>query len=312
MVVEYKLGAQGEVPVGDKAILISGCDTGFGNMLATRMAKKGYRVFAGCLFPDKENAIELGKRSERIHIIGMDVTSDKSMEQARKEVEEKLGDKRELWAVVANAGVGFFSPLEWFPMKDIELLFDINILGVIRTVKTFLPFVRKAKGRVIATSSMAASCVNPHLIPYSMSKIAVKSMMQGLYRELNRFGVYCISIEPFFYRTPILTNMDNEQHTRRYNLLNDEDKKAYAPMMEKLKDDLALVNSVALGDLEQPIAAFEHALTSVRPKNSYLVGELLTKAGVTLSSHFASEYIDTITELAGNEKVSSALKKIFG
>ncbi|KFM81942.1 11-cis retinol dehydrogenase, partial [Stegodyphus mimosarum] len=43
----------------NKAIFITGCDSGFGNMLAKRMDGLGYRVFAGCLFPNGEGAKDL-------------------------------------------------------------------------------------------------------------------------------------------------------------------------------------------------------------------------------------------------------------
>ena len=32
-----------------KAVLITGCDTGFGNLLAKRLANEGVTVFAACL-----------------------------------------------------------------------------------------------------------------------------------------------------------------------------------------------------------------------------------------------------------------------
>lgn len=310
--VEHHLGAQGSVPIGDKAILITGCDTGFGNMLATRMAKKGYKVFAGCLFPDRENAIELAKRSERIHVIGMNVGSDQSMQDARKLIEKKLGDKQELWAVVANAGIALFSPLEFSTMSEIENVFNVNTLGTIRTVKTFLPFVRRCKGRIIITTSMCAVMSTPYLIAYSMSKIALKSLVQGLYRELTSFGVYCVSIEPFIYRTPIYTTADTERPQRQFDLLNDEDKKAYGSVLAEIQDGFALASSMAVDDFQKPMEAFDHAITSVRPLNQYQIGNPFVKACFTLYGHFAQEYVDSILNITNNPTIGGLMKKLFG
>lgn len=292
--VEYILGCQGEVPVGDKVVLITGCDTGMGNRLAVRMANKGYKVLAGCLFPEKEDALQLAKMSELIHIIGMDIGSDESMKEAKKIVQNKLGDKQELWAVVANAGVALFSPLEWCSMEDIEKLFNVNLLGTIRTVKTFLPFIRRAKGRLIVTSSMTATICLPYLTAYSMSKIALKSMTQGLYRELSRFGVYCINIEPFFYSTPIVTKMDPDIHRKRFNLLNNEDQKAYCEMLSELDKDMSMVDALASKDLEEPVNVFEHAITSVRPRNGYYTGPSIIQLLYSLSTHFDDHYAASI------------------
>ncbi len=46
-------------PSLDKAIFITGCDTGFGRTLALRLAAKGFKVYAACLF--QRNADELKK-----------------------------------------------------------------------------------------------------------------------------------------------------------------------------------------------------------------------------------------------------------
>ena len=51
-----------------------------------------------------------------------------------------------LWAVVANAGVANQGPLEWTSMSEIEHIFQVNTFGVLRTVKEFLPSIRKTKG----------------------------------------------------------------------------------------------------------------------------------------------------------------------
>lgn len=311
--MEGTLGAQGEVPVGDKVILIAGCDTGLGHKLAKRMANKGYKVFAGCLFPQKKPAIELSQKSARIHIIPMDVSSDQSMDQARKVVEKKLGDKQELWAVVANAGIAFYSPLEWASMDDVQRIFNVNMLGAIRTVKTFLPFVRKSKGRVVVTASQSAAISHPYLLPYSMSKIAVKSMTQGLQRELSRFGVYCTCIEPGFYSTPIVTEQDPDQHTRRYHNLSEEDQHAYAPTLAELNTLLSLLDTLASSDLDEPIDVFEHALTSVRPRSGYYTGKLSTRLFFTFISHFAwEEYVYSALDIFCIPQVAAFIRRFGG
>uniref|UniRef100_V5HGU4 Putative 17beta-hydroxysteroid dehydrogenase type 2 n=1 Tax=Ixodes ricinus TaxID=34613 RepID=V5HGU4_IXORI len=46
-----------------KAVLITGCDTGFGNLLTRKLATKGYHVYAGCLFSNGGGAQELASIS---------------------------------------------------------------------------------------------------------------------------------------------------------------------------------------------------------------------------------------------------------
>lgn len=81
------------------AVLITGCDSGFGYKLARCLAQKGFVVFAGCLFPDGPGAQSLARQSSsNLKIIKLDVTSDEDVQQARKVVQENLPEKGEVSA----------------------------------------------------------------------------------------------------------------------------------------------------------------------------------------------------------------------
>lgn len=77
------------------AVLITGCDTGFGNLLARKLDKAGFKVFACCLFPRGQGAKDLRSEcSSNLKIIKLDVTSDKDVEIAYSEVEDELKEKK--------------------------------------------------------------------------------------------------------------------------------------------------------------------------------------------------------------------------
>ena len=59
---------------------------------------------------------------------------------------EYYSDFAELWAVVANAGLGGYGYLEWVSTEKVQKLFDVNVFGVLRTFKAFAPLLRKSKG----------------------------------------------------------------------------------------------------------------------------------------------------------------------
>lgn len=63
-----------------------------------------------------------------------------------------------LWALVNNAGVAVFSEIEWCSVQQYQQIFDVNVLGVVRVTKAFLPLVRHAKGRIINVASLAGEC----------------------------------------------------------------------------------------------------------------------------------------------------------
>jgi NADP-dependent 3-hydroxy acid dehydrogenase YdfG len=62
-----------------------------------------------------------------------------------------------LWAVVNNAGYMTLGPLEWFKMEEYKRMADVNLWGLVDVTKTFLPLVKKAKGRVVNFSSVAGT-----------------------------------------------------------------------------------------------------------------------------------------------------------
>lgn len=57
--------------------------------------------------------------------------------------------------MVNNAGIAYISPIEWTPLDVFKRTADVNLWGMIGVTKTFLPLVKKSKGRVVNLSSMA-------------------------------------------------------------------------------------------------------------------------------------------------------------
>ncbi|GFX63967.1 estradiol 17-beta-dehydrogenase 2 [Trichonephila clavipes] len=145
-----------EVKPENKAVLITGCDSGFGHFLAKRLDSKGFHVFATCLFPDGEGTTELKKScSQRLRVLRLDVTKDDSVKEAAEFVEQNLGTC-EFWALVNNAGTIKGFSLELSDMDDIKYTLDVNTLGPIRMIKEFLPLLKKSKGRIVNVTSLAA------------------------------------------------------------------------------------------------------------------------------------------------------------
>ncbi|XP_066996243.2 17-beta-hydroxysteroid dehydrogenase type 6-like [Anabrus simplex] len=190
-----------------KAIFITGCDTGFGHLPALRADSLGLLVYAGCLHPEGDGAKALKEKcSDRTHIVSLDVTNDKLVEAAAQYVKSTLGDKV-LWAVVNNAGIAAFAEVEWHSIDSIKKIFDINVYGQLRVTRALLPLLRESKGRVVNVNSAAAFVTLNGITPYSASKHASVAFTEGLRQELQKFSISVHSIEPAFYRTPIMQNL---------------------------------------------------------------------------------------------------------
>ncbi|GBM37267.1 D-beta-hydroxybutyrate dehydrogenase, mitochondrial [Araneus ventricosus] len=186
---------QDEIDTKKKAVLITGCDSGFGYLLAQRLERKGFKVFASCLFPRGAGASELKMiLSEHSKVFGLDVTKQESIQQALKYVKDNLGPY-ELWAVVNNAGVRKGFSMELSSMQDFEDCMDVNALGHVRITKAFLNLLRTSKGRIINVNSISSRMPMPDIIPYCMSKHAAAGFNDCLRVELANTGIKVISVE---------------------------------------------------------------------------------------------------------------------
>lgn len=147
-----------------RSVLVTGCDSGFGNLVARRLDAYGFTVFAGCLFPDGDGAKKLAQEtSKTFRIVKLDVTSKEDVERTVREIEATGLD---LWAVVNNAGVAQYLPAEWgSDVEEYERMFNVNVYGLVRVTKAFLPLLRRSKGRVVNLSSMAGKFFDSFYVP---------------------------------------------------------------------------------------------------------------------------------------------------
>ena len=86
-----------------------------------------------------------------------------------------------LWGVVNNAGK--FGPLgrvEWISLPDYKPLIDVNLFGVVDVTTTFLPLVKKTRGRIVNTSSVLGRISLEFMIPYDISKYGVEALTDSL------------------------------------------------------------------------------------------------------------------------------------
>lgn len=95
----------------NRSVLITGCDTGFGNKLACKLVDYGFTVFAACLNENCAGAKQLKNygKGNKVYIVKLDVTKQEDVDQAVEFVNTKLQQTHsQLFALVNNAGV-FFS-----------------------------------------------------------------------------------------------------------------------------------------------------------------------------------------------------------
>nr|XP_042119335.1 retinol dehydrogenase 16 isoform X2 [Peromyscus maniculatus bairdii] len=256
----------------DKHVFITGCDSGFGNLLARQLDRRGMRVLAACL--TENGAEELrSKTSDRLETVILDVTKTESVVAATQWVKERVGN-RGLWGLVNNAGISISSvPNEWLKKEDFAKVLDVNLLGMIEVTLSMLPLVRKARGRVVNVSSIMGR-VSLLGGGYCISKYGVEAFSDSLRRELSYFGVKVAIIEPGYFITAMANSDRLSSNTKMvWDQASSEVKEIYGENF--LASFLSMLKSLdqrCNEDLSLVTDCMEHALTSCHPRTRYSAG----------------------------------------
>lgn len=182
-------------------VFITGCSTGFGFLAAKRFAERGDHVVATMRNPDGKNkahADELRKFASAtgwtIDILELDVTSDASVEAAAVEV---LGSAGAPDVIINNAGQMYVGVTEAFTADELSMQLDINVVGIHRVSRAFLPAMRqRGSGLILNLSSIAGRFGAPFFGVYHASKWAVEGYSLGMRRDLACAGVDVVVVEP--------------------------------------------------------------------------------------------------------------------
>uniref|UniRef100_A0A671N3G9 Zgc:113142 n=1 Tax=Sinocyclocheilus anshuiensis TaxID=1608454 RepID=A0A671N3G9_9TELE len=239
-----------------RAVLITGCDSGFGHHLAKKLDRMGFTVFAGCLCPEGPGAQSLVEEgSDRIKVLKLDVTKDEDVSLAKDFVQANLPEKG-LYAVVNNAGISDWGETEWSTAKDFQNMADVNLFGAIRVTIPFFIF-------------SFYNCLN--MGAYSVSKWGLEAFADCLRVEMASFGVKVSIIQPgnFGIATNIL-------HKKTPQDVWDEFDDARKLTFNKKYTEMACeyFNSLCTSgfkDCSMVINAMLHALTAPKPQTRYLL-----------------------------------------
>ncbi|XP_042223158.1 D-beta-hydroxybutyrate dehydrogenase, mitochondrial-like isoform X2 [Homarus americanus] len=250
-----------------KAVLVTGCDTGFGNSFALILDRLGFRVFAGCLHAGGEGANHLRREgSSRLHVLQMDVTNQEQLDKAAQEVKHLLPEGEVLWSLVNNAGLSAFGEVEWVPLNTYRKVAEVNVFGVISVTKTFLPLLRRARGRVVNMSSVAGTIGRGVMSPYNLTKFAIEGFSDCLRQEMMAWGVSVILVEPSNFSAATNINAQqwiSEQGDQMWGSMSEEVRADYG---KDYFDTLVKFAKTQANSGEKDMTSVLHAMTEAVTK----------------------------------------------
>ncbi|KPC61419.1 SDR family NAD(P)-dependent oxidoreductase [Streptomyces chattanoogensis] len=180
------------------AALVTGGGSGIGAATAALLQARGARV--AVLDRDPSGAPAGTVR------VTADVTDDTAVRAAVDDAVRELGGA--LHTLVGNAGTGAVGTVEDNEDTEWCRVLDVNVLGLVRTARAALPYLRRsaagAPGRVSVTHtcSIAATAGLPHRALYSASKGAVLSLTLAMAADHLREGIRVNCVNPGTADTP--------------------------------------------------------------------------------------------------------------
>jgi NAD(P)-dependent dehydrogenase (short-subunit alcohol dehydrogenase family) len=255
------------VPV-DRYVLITGASRGLGRAMVRALHEKGFHVIAGVRCATDEQALRR-EFSERLETVLLDVTDRDQIVATADRVGEIVGESG-LYGLVNNAGTCTNGPVEFLPVDEFRRLFEINLFGQIEVIQAMAPLVRRATGRIINMTSIAARMAAPYQQPYASSKAALEAVTESMFYEFGKWGISVVSILPGLIRTDIFdTTLVNSQ--KCLNSMPAEVRTYYGTVFEGMADRMEMAKSEA-GQPEQVAAKVCRALTVANPRRRYFVG----------------------------------------
>lgn len=180
-----------------KTAVVTGGGSGIGMGLAKGLARAGTSVVVADILIENarkvaDEIVASGGKAVAVHC---DVCERASIAGMKAEANAAFGPVQ---LVFANAGATSFDPLMEMSDDDVDWIVQVNLHGVMNTVRAFLPDMMAARdGHVVTTASMAGLLPGwiPMHVPYSAAKMGIIGFTMNVALELKPYNIgttiYC-------------------------------------------------------------------------------------------------------------------------
>jgi NAD(P)-dependent dehydrogenase (short-subunit alcohol dehydrogenase family) len=171
-------------------VLVTGAASGLGAALTSAFRARGDEVLATDLAGAE---------------LTLDVTSDEDWAAALARVEDRWGG---LDVLVNNAGVAGGGRVDVAGLDEWEWIIEINLLGVVRGCRTFVPMLKRQRsGRIVNVASLAGLVHPAGMASYNAVKAGVVALTETLGHELAPYDVRASVVCPSYFRTNLMASL---------------------------------------------------------------------------------------------------------
>ena len=190
----------------NQVAIVTGGAQGLGLGAAKRLGSEGAKL---ALFDRDEKLLgqatkELESQKGVSHAVQVDVTDEKAVNRAVKEVFDKFG---RIDVLINSAGIIGKTGIRTHEVDpaDFMRVWEVNVKGIFLCCKAVLPYMLKANyGRIVNIASMSGKDGNANMLPYSTSKAAVMGMTKAMGKEYAETGITINAVAPAVVRTAMV------------------------------------------------------------------------------------------------------------
>lgn len=179
-----------------KTALITGGSKGIGYGIAESLIREGWQVaITGRTQSSLDEAVKNLQALKKDQVIGI-VSDVRDFAQHQEAVDKVISTWGQLDALIANAGVGYFSSIETLTPEQWHETIDINLTGVFYGIKASIPALKKSKGYIITIASLAGTNFFAGGSAYNASKFGLVGFTQAVMMDLRAYGIKVSTIMP--------------------------------------------------------------------------------------------------------------------
>jgi NAD(P)-dependent dehydrogenase (short-subunit alcohol dehydrogenase family) len=179
-----------------KTAVVTGAASGIGRALAQKLADRGCHLALADINAEglEETAAGLRSNDRRVTTHIVDVSDPAAIEAFAAEVRQTHGEAHLLFN---NAGVALGGMFDQVASEQFDRVLDINLQGVIRTTRAFLPLMRESgEGHITNISSIFGVIAPAGQTAYAAAKFGVRGFTMALRHELEGTPIGVSTVHP--------------------------------------------------------------------------------------------------------------------
>jgi NAD(P)-dependent dehydrogenase (short-subunit alcohol dehydrogenase family) len=260
--------------VSQRVVLITGASSGIGQLCATHLQQRGYRVYG----TSRRSAF-----AAPYSMLEMNVDDDASVQRG---IERIVAETGQLDVVVNNAGYSLVGAVEETSIEEAKAHFETNFFGALRVCRAALPVMRQQRrGHIVNISSLGGEIGLPFQGIYSATKFALEGMTEALRLEVRPYGIHAVLIQP----GDCATGLTGSRRSTAESLNGSAYQPQFTATVKRIQADEARGGSpIAVAQL------LERIIASRSPRPRYRVGPFIEQLAVYAKPNLPGKVFDWI------------------